>query len=67
MPWDIEIKSHDIKSITSSDIVEVGFPEKGIAVSFTVPFLYELLINADQEAFSRLTKSTTEDFTPSGK
>lgn len=63
----IEIKSHDIKTITSENIVELGFPEKGIAVSFTVSFLYDLLIDANQEAFSRLVKSSNLDLTPLGK
>ena len=52
---------------TSSSVVEFEFPEKGISVHFTVPFLYELLIDASQKAFSRLTKSSIETLTPSGK
>ena len=57
----------DTIEITSDSTIEFEFTEKGIAVVFTVSFLEELLLDANQEAFNRLTRTSREDFTSDGK
>lgn len=50
-----------------STLVTLEYSLNGIAVSFTARFLYDLLFKRDQEAFNRLTKTSSVDFVPEGK